>query len=144
MRKEHLKLTETERRSLTILTTSGELKARKFKRATALLLLDQGKTLTDVSKTLGYAYPSLLKLKKNYLQNGLQCIDEKPRTGRPVVFRGVERAKVTALACSETPEGYAQWSLRLLADKAVELDLVPRISYSKVRDILKKTNYSRT
>lgn len=144
MRKEHLKLTESELRSLTILTTSGELKARKFKRATALLLLNQGKTLTAVSKTLGYAYPSLLKLKKNYLQSGLQCLDEKPRTGRPVVFSGVERAKVTALACSETPEGYAQWSLRLLAEKAVELELVPRISYSKVRAILKKTNYSRT
>lgn len=144
MRKEHLKLTESEHRSLTILTTSGELKARKFKRAMSLLLLDQGKTLTDVSDTLGYSFPSLLKLKKNYLESGLQCLDEKPRPGRPVVFDGVERAKVTALACCETPSGYAQWSLRLLAEKAVELSLVPSISYSKVRDILKKTNFSRT
>jgi putative transposase len=139
MRKEHLKLKEQERRSLTILTTSGELKARKFKRAMALLLLDQGKTLTEVSKTLSYAYPSLIDLKKNYLENGLKSLEERPRTGRPVVFDGTERAKITALACSETPEGYAQWSLRLLADKAVELEIVPSISYSKVRDILKKT-----
>lgn len=139
MRKEHLKLKEQERRSLTILTTSGELKARKLKRAIALLLLDQGKTLTEVSATLKYAYPSLIRLKKNYLANGLQSLEERPRKGRPVSFDGVERAKITALACSETPEGYAQWSLRLLADKAVELDLVSSISYSKVRDILKKT-----
>lgn len=139
MRKEHLKLKEQERRSLTILTTSGELKARKLKRAIALLLLDQGKTLTEVSATLKYAYPSLIRLKKNYLANGLQSLEERPRKGRPVSFDGVERAKITALACSETPEGYAQWSLRLLAGKAVELDLVSSISYSKVRDILKKT-----
>lgn len=139
MRKEHLKLKEQERRSLTILTTSGELKARKLKRAIALLLLDEGKTLREVSATLKYAYPSLIRLKKNYLANGLQSLEERPRAGRPVSFDGVERAKITALACSETPEGYAQWSLRLLAGKAVELDLVSSISYSKVRDILKKT-----
>jgi putative transposase len=144
MRKEHVKLKEQERRSLTILTTSGELKARKFKRAMALLLLDQGKTLTGVSKTLSYAYPSLIQLKKNYLENGLKCLEEKPRKGRPSVFDGTERAKLTALACSETPSGYAQWSLRLLAEKAVELEIVPSISYSKVRDILKKTYFNRT
>ena len=142
MRKEHLKLKEQEHGFLTILTTSGELKARKFKRAMSLLLLDQGKTLTEVSETLSYAYPSLLQLKNNYLANGLQCLEERPRAGRPSVFDGVERAKITALACSETPSGYGQWSLRLLADKAVELGLVTSISYSKVRDILKKTRFN--
>ena len=140
MRKEHIKLIEQEHSYLTILTTSGELKARKFKRAMGLLLLDQGKTLTEVSKTLKYAYPSMIQLKKNYLESGLKCLEEKPRSGRPSVFDGVERAKITALACSDTPSGYSHWSLRLLADKAVELDLVESISYSKVRDILKKTN----
>jgi putative transposase len=140
MRKEHLKLKEQEHSYLTILTTSGEMKARKFKRAMSLLLLDQGKTLTDVSKTLKYAYPSLIQLKKNYLESGLKCLEERSRTGRPSVFDGSQRAKITALACSDVPAGYSQWSLRLLADKAVELDLVESISYSKVRDILKKTN----
>lgn len=140
MRKEHLKLIEQEHRYLTILTTSGELKARKYKRAMALLLLDQGKTLTEVSKTLKYAYPSLIQLKKNYLESGLKCLEEKPRKGRPSVFDGGQRAKITALACSDTPAGYSQWSLRLLADRAVELEIVESISYSKVRDILKKTN----
>jgi transposase len=139
MRKEHVKLEEQERCSLTNLTTSGELKARKFKRAMALLMLDQGKTLTEVSKTLKYAYPSLIRLKKNYLASGLKSLEERPRKGRPVTFDGTERAKLTALACSQTPDGYSQWSLRLLAEKAVELEIVTSISYSKVRDILKKT-----
>jgi len=140
MRKNHLKLNDEEISSLTQLTTSGEIKARQFKRAMALLLLDQGKTLSDVSETLSYSYTRVLDLKKNYLALGLQCLKEKARSGRPTVFDGAERAKITALACSETPSGHARWSLRLLADKAIELDLVESISYSKVRAILKKTS----
>lgn len=142
MRKEHLKLTEQEYSYLTNLTTSGELQARKLKRVMSLLWLSEGKTLAEVSRLLGYAYPSVISLKRNYLQIGLQCLEEKPRSGRPVVFVGAERAKITALACSQTPDGHAQWSLRLLADKAVELELVESISHAGVRNILKKTNCS--
>jgi transposase len=140
MRKEHLKLNEQEYSYLTSLTTSGELKARKYKRVMTLLWLDQGKTMSEVSELLDYCYPSVLALKNNYLTNGLECLEEKPRSGRPMVFSGEERAKITALACSETPAGRAKWSLRLLSDKAVELEFVESISYSKVREILKKTN----
>jgi len=142
MRKEHLKLNEQEYSYLTSLTTSGELKARKYKRVMTLLWLDQGKTMSEVSELLDYCYPSVLALKNNYLTNGLECLEEKPRSGRPIVFSGEERAKITALACSETPAGRAKWSLRLLSDKAVELEFVESISYSKVREILKKTNSS--
>ena len=140
MRKEHLKLTEQEHRYLTTLTTSGQSQARKIKRARTLLLLHQGKTMTDVSKLLEFSYPRVIELKKNFLTNGLQCLEEKPRRGRPITFDGVSRAKITALACSETPTGESQWSLRLLADKAVELELVEQISKSKIRAILKKTS----
>jgi hypothetical protein len=142
MRKERLKLNEQEHSYLTSLTTSGELKARKYKRVMSLLWLHQGKTMSAVSKLLSYAYPSVVALKKNYLDNGLQCLEERPRSGRPIVFEGTTRAKITALACSETPVGRAKWSLRLLADKAVELDLVESISHSGVQQILKKTNSS--
>lgn len=138
MRKEHLKLNEQEHSYLTSLTSSGQLKARKFKRAMALVWLDQGKTMTEVSASLDYAYPSVVNLKKNFLTIGLQCLEEKPRSGRPIVFLGNERAKITALACSDTPAGHAKWSLRLLADKAVELNLVEGISHTQVQNILKK------
>ena len=60
-----------------------------------------------------------------------------------MVIDGQQRAKITALACSEPPEGYGQWSLRLLADKAVELGYVEEISHTAVRKILKKTNSNR-
>lgn len=143
MRKEHIKLTEQEHSYLTTLTSSGQLKARKFKRAMTLLWLAQGKTMSAASEELSYAYPSIVNLKKNFLESGLKCLEEKPRSGRPSVFDGIERARITALACSETPAGRTQWTLRLLADKAVELELVERISYSKVREILKKTCFNR-
>ena len=140
MRKEHLKLNEQEHSYLTTLTTSGELKARKYKRVMTLLWLHQGKTLAEVSRLLDYAYPSVIALKKNYLENALECLEEKPRSGRPIGFSGVERARITALACSDTPEGRAKWSLRLLSDKAVELELVESISHTQVKNILKKMN----
>ena len=140
MRKEHLRLTEQEHSYLTMLTTSGELKARQFKRVMSLLWLDQGKPMTEVSKLLSYAYPSVVNLKKNFLENGLTCLEDKPRSGRPIVFEGASRAKVTALACSDAPAGHARWSLRLLADKAVELELVETISHTQVQTILKKTS----
>lgn len=143
MRKEHIKLSESEHSYLTTLTSAGELKAGKYKRVMTLLLLDEGKTMTEVAQLIKYSYPSVVSLKKNFLAEGLQCLEEKPRSGRPVFFDGVERAKITALACSETPAGRSHWSLRLLADKAVELALVESISHSCVQSILKKTCFNR-
>ena len=143
MRKEHLKLSEQEHSYLTTLTTSGQLKARQFKRAMTLLLLDEGHTLAAVSQTLKYCYPRVLALRDNYLANALACLQEKPRTGRPVLLDGKAKAKITALACSTPPAGRAVWSLRLLAEKAVELDLVEAVSHNEVGRILKKMNSNR-
>jgi len=78
--------------------------------------------------------------RKKYVENGLEFLSDLPRSGRPVEFDGEQRAKITALACSETPVGRAKWSLQLLADKAVELGVVESISPSKVRSLLKKMN----
>jgi len=143
MRKAHLKLKNNEQSYLTTLTTSGNLKARKFKRAMTLLLLHQGKTMSEISKLLEYSYPSIMGVKQNFLQTGLRCLEEKPRSGRPPVLDGEQRAKITALACSTPPEGYARWSLRLLADRVVELDFAEAISHNQVGVLLKKTNYNR-
>ena len=140
MKKEHVKLTETDRTFLEELTKKGELKARAYRRALGLLELDRGKTFTEVAKTLQVSIPSVSSWAKEYRERGIQVIQDQPRSGRPMVIDGQQRAKITALACSEPPEGYAQWSLRLLADKAVELEYVEGISHTKVRHILKKTN----
>ncbi|MGZ9222030.1 MAG: helix-turn-helix domain-containing protein [Anaerolineales bacterium] len=122
------------------LIRKGELKARAYRRALGLLELDRGKSFTEVAKTLQVSIPSVSSWAKEYRERGLQVIQDQPRSGRPIVIDGQQRAKITALACSEPPEGYAQWSLRLLADKAVELEYVEGISHTEVRTILKKTN----
>ena len=75
-----------------------------------------------------------------YKESGLQVLEDQLRSGRPIEIDGNQRAKITALACSTPPEGYAQWSLRLLAEKAVELDYCEHVSHTEVGQILKKTN----
>ena len=69
---------------------------------------------------------------------------DKPRSGRPIEIDGQARAKVTALACSEPPEGHSHWDLRLLADKAVELGYCEHLSHTYAGSILKKTTSSPT
>jgi transposase len=138
MKKQHVNLSESDKVFLEELLSRGSLKVRKQKRATALLELNRGKTLVSVSQTLGVSYPTVLGWRDSYEAEGLLFLDDKPRSGRPVELSGEQRAKITALACSKTPEGRAKWSLRLLADKAVELGFCEHVSYGHVRKILKK------
>jgi putative transposase len=70
-------------------------------------------------------------------------LQDQLRSGRPVRIDGEQRAKITALACAATPEGRGKWSLRLLAEKIVEMEFCEKISHTQVGKILKKTNYSR-
>jgi transposase len=114
--------------------------AKAYRRALALLELDRGQTYTKVSKTLQVTIPTLSGWATKYFENGLQVLQDQPRPGRPIQIDGTQRAKITALACSSPPEGYAQWSLRLLADKAVELEYCEHVSHTEVGQILKKTN----
>ena len=144
MKKQHIKLKETERRYLDELIGKGQQSAKVYKRAVALLALDRGQTYTDVVEMVGVSNPTVSSWAKNYQENGLLCLHDQPRSGRPIEIDGVARAKITALACSEPPEGYSQWSLRLLADKAVELEYCEHISHNMVKEILKKTNSSLT
>ena len=106
----------------------------------ALLELDRGQTYTAVAKTLQVSYPTLLTWAALYKKKGLKLLEDEPRSGRPIQISGEQRAKITALACSDPPEGYARWSLRLLADKAVELEYFDHLSHTEVADILKKTS----
>jgi putative transposase len=140
MNKQHLTLTDADRSALETLLSKGAMSARSFKRATALLELDRGKTLADVAATLSVTYNAVAKWRDRYKATGLNCLDDAPRSGRPPSIDGLQSAKITALACSDAPEGYTRWSLRLLADKAVEAGICETISHTAVADILKKTS----
>lgn len=140
MKKHHINLNEEDKKVLKDLLKKGSLKAIEFKRVTFLLELDKGKTLQEVSETVSVSYPTALTWRDKYNDERLSFLHDKARSGRPVVIDGEIRAKITALACTNAPEGSAKWSLRLLADRIVELGYCDQISYVKVGAILKKTN----
>lgn len=140
----HVTLTSDDEAALEQLLKSGKHSARLYKRAQGLLLLHQGKTLTAVAAQLGVYYETVATWRDNYEATGLNCLNDAPRTGRPPLISGAQRAQITALACSTPPSGHGQWSLRLLADKAVELGFCEQLSHTTVGEILKKTNSSPT
>lgn len=152
-RKKHkysVKLTKEERSKLERLTIAGTISVRKLNRVKILLLADEAheqgrQTDQAIAEKLEISPATVGRVRKRYAEGNLDmALNEQERSGRPPGINGIERASITALACSTPPDGYAQWSLRLLADKAVELELVESISFSAVGKILKKTLSNRT
>lgn len=105
---------------------------------------DRGGTFTEVATTVAVTQQTASTWAKKYQETDLAMLTDKPRPDRPTIIDGLQRAKITALACSDPPEGYARWSLRLLAEKAIELEYVEAISYGEVRRTLRKSNSSPT
>ena len=140
-----LKLIKKDRKKLKELSQSGTLKARKLNRCRILLLKAQSKSQIEIAELLKMSPVTVNTICQRYENEGLDgALNERPRPGKPSIFSGKQKAKITALACSNAPEGHGQWSLRLLADKAVELKLVDSISHTDVGRILKKPKSNRT
>lgn len=144
-------LTKEERGLLEAMTRSGKASAKKFIHARALLLCDAGPhgapwRVADVATALGVTSRTIEHLKQRFVEEGLEAaLERKPsRRPREVSFGGEFDAQVTALACSEAPEGRRRWTVRLLADKLVELKIVDSVSTMTVQRSLKKTNCSLT
>jgi len=144
MKKQHVKLKKADLKKIEDILSKGSLKSREYKRATALKALHMGQTYQEVSQLLDLSYQSVSGWAKKYKSDGLAFLKDKPRSGRPLEIDALQKAKVTALACSEPPEGHAKWTLRLLADKLVELEYCDHISHNQVGLILKKMNLSLT
>jgi transposase len=145
-----VKLTKKQQKKLRHLTRKGEAKARQLTRARVLLLADYNrkkgvKSDEQISDILDVSLATIHRIRRQFATEGLDAaLEEKPRCGRPNVFSGKDAAHITALACSDPPEGHGKWSVRLLADKAVELGYVETISYRTVSNMLKKTTCLRT
>ena len=139
MRKHHLTLTAEGREQLKALVSKGQQSVHVVKRASGLLALDRGATLEEVAVQQGVTNDTVRAWRKRYEQKGLAGLVDAPRSGRPIEIDGEQRAQITALACSEPPAGHGRWTLRLLADKVVELGYCEGISHTQVRKILKKT-----
>lgn len=138
-------LSSNDSRSLKTLLTRGSASARTLTRARILDLLHRGQAPADIATFLQVTPQTVFNVKRRFLEGGLPAaLYDQPRSGRPADIDGQQRAKVTALACSPPPKGRARWTLRLLADKAVELGYCQSLSHTTARKILKKMRSSRT
>ncbi|MDQ3506632.1 MAG: helix-turn-helix domain-containing protein [Actinomycetota bacterium] len=139
-------LSDTERDELKRLIASGTAPARKLTHARILLKSDEspegaGWVDEKVADAVETSQPTVARVRRQCFEEGLRAaLDRRPPTRE---YRrkldGKQEARLVALACSEPPEGQARWSLRLLADKMVELEVVEDVSYQTVRRTLKKT-----
>jgi len=138
-------LTTEERERLEGIIHSGDEAARTQTRARILLLTDysQGKHWTDeaIAAALLCSQKTVVNVRQRYVEAGLEAaLYDKPRPGQPPKLTGEVEAHLTLLACSDPPEGYGRWTMRLLADKLVELEIVEEISHVAVWERLKKMN----
>ncbi len=135
-----IQLTEQDYRSLTNILSKGKSTARVQTRGRVLDLLHRAEQPARIAEILQVGIGTVYNLQKWYLKEGLEsALTEKPRSGKPPVITGEQKARITVLACSEAPAGHARRTLRLLADKAVEFGLIDSISYKTCGAILKKT-----
>jgi putative transposase len=149
MRKQHraIKVTKAEREGLEKFVAQGKRSARAITRARILLLADEGRKDRELSELLGVSRGTVHNVRKKYQQKAYTAIvdllQEAPRSGRPLKLDGRVEAKVTRIACSEPPVGRERWTLQMIADKVVKLEVTDSISYESVRRLLKKTNSNR-
>jgi transposase len=134
-------LTQEENTYLFSYIITGVHSARSIKRAQILLLANRRKSDPQIVEQLGICKATVYNIRRRYCTEGLQAaLNEKPRPGAPKKLDGRGEARFTAIACSDPPLGRQRWTLRLLADKLVELECVDSISPATVRSLLKKTS----
>lgn len=141
-------LTKEERRMLTEIVSKGSHRSQKVLNSLILLACDEGEfqeirsTNEDISRVLCISMRKIDRVKKRFVEDGLDIVLNGKKNTRIYSKKidGDFEAHLIALSCSEPPEGYAEWSLRLLADKVVELKYIDSISHETVRQVLKKTN----
>jgi len=145
-------LTEDERHELEQVSTKGKRAARTVLYSRALLLLDAGEDgpcwqVSQVAEAIGTSTRSLEHLKKRFVEVGLSSAIERKKRVKPPrekQFGGEFEAHLLALACSDPPEGRKRWTVRLLAEKMVELQTVESVSAMTICTTLKKMNLSLT
>jgi len=150
MKKYIVTLTGEEHSSLTELASKGRHRSQKVLNALTLLACDEGEyqklrsTNAEISKVLNTSMRKIDRVKKRFVTQGLDVALNGKKSDRVYEKKadGDFEAHLIALSCSKPPEGFLRWSLRLLADRAVELEYIDSISHESVRRVLKKTNLS--
>lgn len=135
----NVELKEEDREELRQYLRRGKASARSLTRARILLLADEGRLDKEVIDALGVSRSTVARIRQRYCNGGLEfALYERPRSGAPPKIDKNLEAELTLLACSEPPEGRSRWTLKLLADKLVEMELIDSISDMSVHRMLKK------
>jgi len=151
MKKYMVTLTRDEREVLGNLVSKGKHRSQKILNALILLDCDTGEFQTsrstneEIARVLNVSMKKIDRVKKRFVEEGFDFALDKRKGDRVYTKKadGDFEAHLIALSCSNPPEGFARWSLRLLADKAVELNYIDSISHEAIRRILKKTRSNR-
>lgn len=139
-----VRLTPEQRTELTARLEREALNGRRRRHFQILLLADEGRTDEQIATATGASRSTVERHRTRFAREGLEAaLTDKPRSGAPAKIDGKQEAMIVALACSEAPEGQARWTAKLLASRAVALEVVESVSESTVRRILKKTRSSR-
>ena len=132
-------LTDEERERLRALTRKGTGAVRTVRRAQTLLLADQGRTDEAIAAALRSGLSTVARTRQRFVEEGLEAaLVDRPRPGATPKLDPKQQAMVVALACTRPPEGRRRWTMQLLADRVVELAVVPAISDEAIRRLLKK------
>lgn len=151
MKKNEIKLMPEQRKELEKFTTTGVHSAKLIKRAGIILLLDTSEskkaaTFEEIARQLNVSVTTVTNVKKDYFaaENVTTFLQRKKRVTPPIEpkITGETEARIIALACGEVPKGNARWTLRLIAEKSVEMQIVDSLSFKSVQRILKKHNLS--
>ncbi|NEQ25469.1 MAG: helix-turn-helix domain-containing protein [Microcoleus sp. SIO2G3] len=133
-------LTAQERQQLLEITHQNQVSARRFKRAQILLLADEGHRDEIIAQMLYVGESTVHRTRQKFVTGGVEfALGEAPRSGGKRKLDGKAEAFLVATVCSDPPQGQAQWTMQLLADRLVEVNLVNHISDETVRRTLKKT-----
>jgi transposase len=143
MKRYIVELTEAERAQLLDLVRKGKAPARKIARAHILLSADRGATDESIAESLQLSIPTVHRTRQRFSEGRLEALSERPRPGAKPKLDGKAEAFLVALACSQAPEGRDRWTVRLLADRMVRLEVVESLSRETVRRLLKKGRSSR-
>ena len=138
-----VKLDDVERLQLETLLRSGHHRARKLTRARILLKADAGCLDEEIVEALDVGRATVERLRQRYVECGLECLHDQPRPGATPKLDDKGEARLIAEACSTPPQGRERWTLELLAERVVALQLTETYSHESVRQVLKKTSSNR-
>jgi transposase len=141
MRKHIIELSEEQRQQVEQMIRSGTASARKIMHAHIVLKSEQGWSDKKIMEAFGVGESTIWRVRRRFLEHGLDdALDRRPQPERPQkrILNGVHEAHLIALCCGSHPEGRARWSLRLLADRFVQVEEVETVSYETIRRTLKK------